>query len=137
MPTDPGILGFGNRRFSIAFSSALPYRLPSGQQIQVIPAPFFLATKIEAFKHRGNEDYILSTDMEDIATLIDGRAEIIEEVSRSYNDSKIYLNEFLSFIRTNPTFYESLSGHLPPDKASQARYAQILQRIEEMIDLTS
>lgn len=137
MPTDPSILGFGNRWFSKAFVSAVPHCLPSGQQIKVLPAPFFLATKIEAFKHRGNDDYILSTDMEDIITLIDGRAEIIEEVSRSDNELKIYLNEFFSFIRYNPAFYESLPGHLPPDKASQARSAQILQRIEKIIDQTT
>jgi hypothetical protein len=137
MPTNPEILGFGNRWFSKAFSSAVPYHLPSGQQINVLPAPFFLATKIEAFKHRGNNDYILSTDMEDIVTVIDGRSEIIEEVVRSVNDLKIYLNEFLSFIRNNPAFYESLPGHLPPDKASQARFTQILQRIEKMIELTN
>ena len=94
MPTDPNILGFGNRWFSKAFSSAVPYRLTSGQQIMLLPAPFFLATKIEAFKHRGNDDYVLSTDMEDIVTIIDGRSEIIEEVSSSDSDLKTYLNEF-------------------------------------------
>jgi len=133
MPSDPNILGFGNRWFSKAFALAVPHRLPSGQQIKILPAPFFLATKIAAFKHRGNSDYILSTDMEDILTIIDGRPEIIEEVGKSDNDLKIYLNNFFSLIRNNSAFYESLSGHLPPDKASQARSAQILQRIEKII----
>ncbi len=137
MPTDPSILEFGNRWFSKAFASAVPHCFPSGKQIKVLPAPFFLATKIEAFKHRGNDDYILSTDIEDILTVIDGRSAIIEEVSRSDNDLKIYLNEFFSLIRNNPAFYESLPGHLPPDKASQARSAQILQRIDKIIVQTT
>jgi hypothetical protein len=34
-------------------------------------------------------------------------------------------------------FYESLPGHLPPDKASQARSAQILQRIDKIIVQTT
>jgi hypothetical protein len=136
MPTDPRILGFGNRWFSKAFASAIPHRLPSGQQIKALPTPFFLATKIEAFKHRGNNDYTLSADMEDILTVIDGRSETIEEVSRAEKDLKSYLNAFFSMLVNTPAFYESIPGHLPPDKASQARSAIILQRIGIIIDQT-
>jgi len=136
MPTDPSILGFGNRWFAKAFVSAIPYHLPSGKEIRVLPAPYFLATKIEAFEHRGNDDYILSTDMEDIVTVVDGRSEIIEEIGKAEDELKIYLNKYLSSLHRNPAFYESLPGHLPPDPASQARSTQILQRIEKIIKQT-
>ena len=63
MPTDPRILGFGNRWFSMAFSEAEPITLPSGKQIRILTAPYFLATKLEAFGSRGSGDYLMSRDM--------------------------------------------------------------------------
>lgn len=53
MPTNPQILGFGNQWFSPAFKMAEPVALPSGKRIRMLPAPYFLATKLEAFNDRG------------------------------------------------------------------------------------
>lgn len=49
MPTDPSILGFTNRWFADALRTAQPHKLPSGTRIRIVTAPYFLATKIEAF----------------------------------------------------------------------------------------
>ncbi len=89
---------------------------------------------MEAFLHRGNNDYILSTDMEDIIVLIDGRSELLEEIGRSEEELKTYLKLHLSHMWNTPDFYESLPGHLPPDKASQARSDQIRRRIETIMN---
>ena len=133
MPTDPAILGFGNRWFAKAFASAHYYRLPSTQEIRLLPAPFFLATKIEAFLHRGNNDFVLSTDMEDIVTVIDGRPEIVTEVEKSEIELKKYIKDYFSDLLSIQAFYEALPGFLPPDKASQARTTQVLSRMEEVV----
>ena len=45
-----------------------------------------VTSKIEAFHGRGNGDFMASHDMEDIISLIDGRAEIITEVLRASED---------------------------------------------------
>jgi len=133
MPTDPAILGFGNRWFAKAFAAARYYRLPSGQEIKLLPAPLFLATKIEAFQHRGNNDYVISTDMEDIITVIDGRPEIPSEVRGADTELLNYIKNYLAFLLSHQDFYESLPGFLPPDPASQARASQIISRIKEII----
>ena len=52
-----------NRWYEITVASAQKHTLPSGQQILVVSAPLFLATKLEAFHGRGNGDYLASTDM--------------------------------------------------------------------------
>ena len=39
----------------------------------MVTAPYFMATKIEAFYGRGGDDFLGSHDMEDIITVIDGR----------------------------------------------------------------
>jgi predicted nucleotidyltransferase len=132
MPTDPAILGFGNRWFAKAFASARYHRLPSGKEIKLLPAPFLLATKIEAFQHRGNNDFVLSTDMEDMVTVIDGRPEIVTEVNESEIDLKKYIKDYFAYLLSLQGFYESLPGFLPPDKASQARATQVLNRMEEI-----
>jgi hypothetical protein len=49
-------------------------------EIRVVTAPYFLATKIEAFKGRGRGDFLASHDLEDLIYVIDGRSTIVEEV---------------------------------------------------------
>ena len=74
MPTVKEILGFANRWYPLALETAQPVVLPSGVVIQWIAAPVFIGTKFEAFKDRGQDDAYLSHDLEDIMTVIEGRA---------------------------------------------------------------
>ena len=76
MPTDEKILGFWNRWYREAIKYAMNYSLTNKISIKVISAPYFLATKIEAFKTRGNTDFYASHDFEDIVTVFDGRSTI-------------------------------------------------------------
>lgn len=72
MPTDPAILGFSNRWYGEAIEQAVEVRLPSKKKIHIFSLPYFLATKLEAFHSRGNKDFRMSTDFEDIVTVLDG-----------------------------------------------------------------
>jgi hypothetical protein len=80
MPTDPAILGFANRWYPLAVSSAQMVQLPNGIAIRLITAPLFVATKFEAFTDRGKDDPLGSHDMEDIINVIDGRSELPDEI---------------------------------------------------------
>jgi len=71
MPTDSAILGFSNRWYAAAMLSAQNMRLPAGIDIRMVTAPFFLATKLEAFYGRGNGDYMVSHDLEDMIAVLD------------------------------------------------------------------
>lgn len=133
MPTDSKILGFSNIWYSIAMKKSVVIDLPNGTKIKAVTAPYFLATKLEAFEGRGNGDYLLSHDLEDIISVIDGRIEIIEEVSNSSEELKAYLIEKFSGLLKAPRFIEALPGKLPGDESSQARIPIILERIEKMI----
>ena len=130
MPTHSGILGFGNQWYAAAYTAAISVSLHSGQQIRVLPAPYFLATKLDAFKGRGNQDYLLSKDMEDIITILDGRPEIIDEIQQAEKGLRSYLSDAFSELWSNRRFADALPGHLPPDKASQSRLPIILNRID-------
>jgi hypothetical protein len=90
MPSDPTILGYANRWYVEGLSQAVPFELPSGRAIRIFKPEFFLATKLEAFTGRGNGDPY-HKDVEDIIILIDGRPELLEEVSDAGEELKQYI----------------------------------------------
>ncbi len=65
MPSNPDVLGFGNEWYRPALDAAESIELPSGTQIRLVSAPFFLATKLAAFDGRGGGDYLISHDIEE------------------------------------------------------------------------
>ncbi|UCF85090.1 MAG: hypothetical protein JSV50_05510, partial [Desulfobacteraceae bacterium] len=135
MPTDEKILGFSNKWYSPAIKNAIEISLEGGLEIRIATAPYFMATKIEAFYGRGKGDYIASHDMEDIIAIIDGRIELIDEVKNTDPDLKRFLSQtFQRFLKTE-AFLESLPGHLPPDPVSQARLPKITSLIEKIATL--
>lgn len=137
MPTDPMVLGFGNRWFTIAYDASEWTTLPSGKRIRLLSAPYFLATKLEAFSSRGENDYLLSRDMEDIITLLDGRPEIVSEVQQADEELKHHLVERCSLLLQERDFLDALPGHLLPDAASQDRSALIIDRIKTIVGMRS
>lgn len=91
MPTEASILGFESRWQGKAFAHAADLALPSGRTVRMISPTFLLATKIEAFRTRGNNDFYGSRDFGDIVTLIDGRAELISELAAAPTSLRRYV----------------------------------------------
>jgi hypothetical protein len=137
MPTDEEILGFSNRWYGEALHSAEKITLPSGIWIRRISAPMFLATKLEAFEGRGNQDYLFSYDLGDLLALIDGRDTLIDECSDCSSDVKAYLNTKLGHLIATPAFMQALPGHLPGDRASQERVPDLNRKLERLRDLAN
>lgn len=71
MPADASLLGFANRWQEAALPHAVERTLPSGVRIRAIPPPYLIATKLEAFRGRGQGDHLRSRDLEDIVLLVD------------------------------------------------------------------
>ena len=132
MLTDPKILGFGNQWFAPAFEASVWNVLPSGKQIRLLPAPYFLATKFEAFACRGKKDNLMSRNIEDIVTVIDGRPEIVSEIKQASEALKAYLVTCCSELLKNRDFLDALPGHLLPDAASQARSVVVINRLKDI-----
>lgn len=132
MPTLPNILGFHNRWYPLAVETAQPVTLAGDLVIRLISAPLFLATKIEAFKGRGQGDFLMSHDLEDIITVVDGRASLLDEVLASPNEVKEYLATEFADLMGNGRFLEALPGHLPGDRASQQRLGSLLVKLRQL-----
>jgi hypothetical protein len=135
MPTNPLLLGFGSVWYQEAFEAATLQTLPSGKNIHMITGPYFLACKLAAFKSRGRGDYLMSHDMEDIVAVLDGRPEVVGEIGQARITLRQHLVESFRELLENHRFREALSGHLPPDRASQSRVPTILSRIKQVIEM--
>ncbi len=125
MPTDESILGFANKWYVSAMEHAQEISLPSGHTIRMVSAPYFLITKLEAFDGRGDGDYQMSHDMEDIIAVLDGRVEIVADVDgadeKLQNELRVRFKELSNDIH----FIQSIAGHMPPDSASQLRVTHV------------
>ena len=53
MPTDETSIGFKNKWYSSGFKKAIPHSIDNDTTIYILSAPYFIATKMEAFKSRG------------------------------------------------------------------------------------
>jgi hypothetical protein len=138
MPVDPDILGFANYWHAAGLPYASDCRLPSGSVLRVITPPYLLASKLEAFLQRGRGDLIVSHDFEDVIALVDGRAELVDEVRGASRELRVFLAEEIAALRTVDRFPDGVAGALRPDAASQARLeAVVLPRLDSIVASTS
>jgi len=135
MPLDTNVFGFSNRWYKAALDSAVEHILEDGLHIRVVTAVYFCATKLEAFAGRGKGDYMASHDLEDLISVIDGRAEIVTEVELAPVDVRTYITSEIRKLLSVREFVDSLPGYLRPDRASQARLGNLLSRLEQITAL--
>lgn len=132
MPLDEKILGFSNRWYRAAMEAAATHQLFQDLEIRVVTAPYFVATKIEAFRGRGQSDFIASHDLEDLIFVIDGRSTIVEEVQTETSLLRGYLRTEITGLLVTPGFIDALPGYLLPDAPSQARIGTVLRRLRAL-----
>jgi predicted nucleotidyltransferase len=129
MPTDPDILGFSNRWYPLAVSSASSYKLPGGEEIRLIAAPVFVATKFEAHADRGAADLLASHDLEDIVNVIDGRPGLLNEITASPSELREYLTERCGDLLATSLFADYLPGLIASGDDQADRAQLVYERI--------
>jgi len=131
MASTDSMRGPTNRWYSIGFDSIQKFQI-EGVLIQILSAACYLATKFEAYSHRGNGDYRTSYDFEDIIYLIDNRTTIVEEVRVADKRIRDFLkSEFRKILNTSYA-EEILSAHLHP-LILEKRYPILLAKINDML----
>jgi hypothetical protein len=109
--------------------------LPDKTPIRLITAPYFIATKLEAFYDRGKGDY-MSHDIEDIVNVLDGRKEIIQDVAEIKESAvAAYLRAEVEDLISDPQFLQSLPSHFKPTAVEQQRVPLLLARLREIAGL--
>ena len=130
MPLDEGVLGFSNRWYRETMTKAEPVRLDPKTVIRAITAPYFLATKLEAFHGRGRGDVFASHDLEDVIAVIDGRPTITEEIQAADASVRTFISRAIASLLADRRFLDALPGYLLPDTANQRRLGQLKSTLE-------
>ena len=135
MPLDEKILGFSNRWYKAAMEASVKKRLRDDLEIRIVSAPYFVATKIEAFKGRGRGDFLASHDLEDVVSVVDGRETLGAEVRDAEVDLSEYVRREAAKLLGNGSFIDALPGFLLPDAASQSRIGIVLGRLRDLASI--
>lgn len=134
MPDDESILGFSNRWYKEAMENAFDYSLNEDISIKLVSPVYFVATKLEAWLGRGNDDALTSRDIEDLINLIDGREELVSELSNAPDSVKSFISEQLGKLLDDTNFEYAVSSQC---NNSSGRENVIFERIEAIISRTS
>ena len=131
MTSDKEMLGFTNRWYADGVNNTRCIDI-EGVEVQILTLPFFLATKLEAFKGRGRGDFFHS-DMEDIVTIIDALEnrqlkEVFEESSASVGE---YLKQEFSKLVAQDDFEQGVTGAVSNRKQAGERARQLIQLIKD------
>jgi len=112
MPDDEHILGFSNRWYAQGIETAVTYALTEELEIKQLLPELFVATKLEAFMGRGNDDLLMSRDVEDILLVVDGRKELINEVKSAADDIRIFIAEQFQTLQQHYDFDGFVAGNI-------------------------
>ncbi len=129
MPDDKEILGFTNIWYAKAIENAQSYSLTDDLEIRLVSPPFFVATKLEAYLGRGNDDPMLSHDLEDILNLVDGREELVEEIRETDEGVRSYIIEHIGKLQGHRDFEYAVQGNF---RGNTGRAELIYERLEAM-----
>jgi len=129
---DDGPLGPSNRWYREGFKNLWTVSAKE-QEIQILSAPCYLATKFEAFNSRG-KDYRTGHDIEDIITILDNRTSIVQEVRQAQENILDFLKEQFGLIINKGLLDEVLLAHIHP--LMQAERMELVKEKLEQITKT-
>jgi len=112
MPDDETILGFSNRWYAVGIETAVTSTLDTGLDIRILTPAIFVATKLEAFAGRGQNDLFMSRDAEDILLIVDGRPDLEEEVAAAPADVQAFISQGFRDFLAYADFDDFLEGNL-------------------------
>jgi hypothetical protein len=127
VPLDEKVLGFANPWYRVGYENALTTELTGGLRLRHLSAPHFLATKFEAFKDRGRNDVYLSHDLEDIMTVVEGRASLVQEVLAAHEAVRQHVGQSVATLLKMPAFHNALPGLLSDPEREQTAKARLIQ----------
>ena len=108
----------GNRWFLTGFPHARKVKLDE-VEINVLPLPFFLASKFDAFFDRGITDVYASTDLEDLVYLLSHTSDVVAQISDAPQEVKSYLIECAQQVLGNSSILSAIPGHLSYDNPDE------------------
>ncbi len=112
------MLGFSNRWYEEGFENAISIMLDD-DEVKIFSFPYFIATKLEAFKNRGNNDFRFSSDFEDIVYVLENNSNSENQLSNLPEQLKEYFSKTFQDLINQQDWEEGLYAHLEPRNAPQ------------------
>lgn len=123
MPTDKRYIQFTNRWYKPGVKNREKYVLPNGRTIYILPALYFVATKIEAINSRAGSDYRGSTDFEDVVYILNYCPDFVERCRKDQDRELIsFLVEQCGQIMKRINIREEIECSLPSGEEDRADY---------------
>jgi hypothetical protein len=132
LPEDPSIIGFAGMWFKDAVENAQSAQLVTGRSILVPSAELLFACKLEAWHDRGKVDPLMSQDLEDLASLLDGCLELEMRVSSAPEHLRGWIAGECRELLSNRSYREVLLANLPRGGDLRAREAKVLALVERL-----
>ena len=129
MPAEDSSIGISNTWYKPGFNYLQTIQLEDGIIIKILSSPYFLDTKLEAFKDRGKNDFYGSHDFEDIIYILDNRTTIVEEIIAADSNVKEYIKTELTTIKNHSQSDEILAMHIHP-LIREERFNMLLDKIK-------
>lgn len=111
MPTGENILGFSNIWYPEGYKHAIDYRIDDENVVKIFDTPYFIASKLEAFKNRGKNDGRTSTDFEDIIYVFENRRSVWSDMEAAPSNVQKYLKQQFADLIANSFFEEWVDVH--------------------------
>lgn len=129
IPADSSAIGFSNKWYESGVKNSIQYILPSGKTIRILPLPYYIATKIEAYHSRG-DDIRVSHDLEDCFMIFDGLRTIhtFQQTDKSVSD---YLRSEFTKLLDDDQFIDAIEGSLSGSTRKQ-KAARVLSIIKSL-----
>lgn len=118
MPTHPEVIGFSNKWYPAGFKEAISIEVDD-RSIKIFSLPFFIASKLEAFKSRGKGNYLFSSDFEDIVYVLENSSQAQVLLLDASAEVLTYLQNAFAEMLSDPDFEEGLTAHLEPNTSAQ------------------
>lgn len=132
MPTNEDILGFANRWYVKGFRSSIKYNIDEATSVRIFSPEYFIASKLEAFLDRGNNDGRMSSDFEDIVYVLNNRSTIWDELKSADEEIKDFLAATFKDLIEQDVLNEWTSSHL--EFSEQRRVDYIIGGINDFVN---
>jgi len=121
----------GNEWFENGFSHKESVEI-EGIEINILPLPYFLATKFSAYHDRGRLDPRTSHDFEDITYILDNQTELVEIITEAHDNVREYLFNELREILNSDILQEAILGNLFYETQT-VRFERIISKLNDLL----
>lgn len=132
IPTEDISMGFKNYWYPEGFKNAINHKIDEQTNIKILTAPYFIATKLEAFNDRGRTEGRTSQDFEDIVYVFENRSVIWDEMRNAKENLRKYLVKEFTGLLSIPNIREWIECHA--DLISPPSVYWILEELRQLIN---